>query len=284
MSTAFLPPLVCVVEDDQDTRELYRLILEVSGYRVEEAPHVQAATALLKHVIPSVVLTDWLMPDGTGRQICEALQKSAATRHVPVVVVTGVSGLAPRVTPDGPHMTVLEKPVDPDQILTAVWKALIAGTEHGVRAAAERARIYAARLPRSAAQREIAARQAQHVLPGLLEDGLSRSAATISLILADDTARCVAAGGATRELTGYHPGELRALSVWDLTPPPHASSTAELWRQFVTQGRQEVAYILRHRAGHAVEAQYCAIANIAPGLHVSAITAVARMPTTLDEA
>ena len=39
--------------------------------------------------------------------------------------------------------------------------------------------------------------------------------------------------------------------------------------------------VLRRRDGGAIEAQYCAIANIAPGLHVSAIAETTQMPETL---
>ena len=36
MTSDLNPPLVLVVDDDTDTRELYRLVLETVGYRVED--------------------------------------------------------------------------------------------------------------------------------------------------------------------------------------------------------------------------------------------------------
>ena len=41
--------------------------------------------------VPDVVLTDWLLPDGNGLDVCRALERRAATRHVPVVAVTGLT-------------------------------------------------------------------------------------------------------------------------------------------------------------------------------------------------
>jgi hypothetical protein len=44
---------------------------------------------------------------------------------------------------------------------------------------------------------------------------------------------------------------------------------------------QEGLYTLRRRDGRIIQAQYCAIANIAPGLHVSALAVAATLPASL---
>ena len=66
--------------------------------------------------------------------------------------------------------------------------------------------------------------------------------------------------------------------MWDLAPPPETVSGAGLWSSFIASGSQEGRYTLRRRDGVPVEAQYCAIANIAPGLHVSAIAHASQVP------
>ena len=73
MTSDITPPLVLVVDDDTDTRELYRMVLESVGYRVEDAASVSSADAALARVGPDVVLTDWLLPDGNGLDVCRAL-------------------------------------------------------------------------------------------------------------------------------------------------------------------------------------------------------------------
>ena len=55
-------PLVLIVDDDLDTRELYRMVLESVGYRVEDVGLVQRAIAAVSAQVPDVVLTDWLLP------------------------------------------------------------------------------------------------------------------------------------------------------------------------------------------------------------------------------
>src|SRR5687768_14929850 len=107
-------PLVLVVDDDADTRELYRLVLEAVGYRVEVAAHVRGAAASLDRFVPHVVLTDWLLPDGQGLDVCDAMLSRRSTRLVPVVAVTGLTcddELHRRAKARG-VVAILEKPAD----------------------------------------------------------------------------------------------------------------------------------------------------------------------------
>jgi hypothetical protein len=61
------------------------------------------------------------------------------------------------------------------------------------------------------------------------------------------------------------------MTVWDLTPAPATSEGQTLWQAFIASGTQEGRYVLRRRDGRSVPAQYCAIANVVPGLHISAL-------------
>lgn len=276
-------PLVFVVDDDQDTRELYRVILESVGYRVQDAGHVAAAASGFHAVVPDVVLTDWRLPDGTGLDVCEALHARGATRQVPVVALSGLavpSALESRARLRG-CVEFLEKPADPDTILAAIAQALSIGTARRVRAAASRTKRYAERVRRRAIDLRSDAANARASASALLALVAARTDHPVALMIADDSAHYVAVSGDTRSLTGYDPSELTDLTVWDLTPLPDAGAGQGLWLQFIAAGQQEGSYRLRRRDGASVEAQYCAIANIAPGLHVSAIAQTAPMPATL---
>jgi CheY-like chemotaxis protein len=276
-------PLVAVVDDDRDTRELYRMVLESVGYRVEEAGTVAAALAVCRSFVPDVVLSDWLLPDGDGGAICEAIYTRGATRHVPVVVLSGLTLSDATEAHLRQHglVTVLGKPSDPDTILNAIADALVLGTERRVRATASRARRYARQAQRRAAQLRAAPGETTSDASALLARAAARCSGSICLMIADDQARYIAAGGATRELTGYEPAELLRLTVWDLTPAPQISANHSLWDQFISMGKQEGPYTLRRRDGESVETRYCALANIAPGWHLSVLAETPSMPVTL---
>ena len=274
-------PLVVIVDDDRDTRELYQLVLQSVGYRVVAAPHVKGVERALRDAAPNVVLTDWLLPDGDGLAVCDVLRARRATRHVPVLSITGLSLDEDKaaVARCRGIVDVLEKPVDPDTILQAVRRALLLETSRRVRRAAERTRRYAERLRHGVhALRADGGENARADAAALLARVSERSGHPLTLMLADDRAHYVAVGGDSRALTGYEPGELQGLTVWDLTPPPSTANSQALWQEFIASGIQEGQYLLRRRDGAAVEASYCAIANVAPGLHVSALVETTGIP------
>ena len=276
-------PLVLVVDDDSDTRELYRMMLESVGYRVADAAQVHSALAVAAGACPDVVLTDWLLPDGDGFEVCRSLRANRLTRHVPVIAVTGVSldqGAETNARLDC-FTAILRKPADPDDILAAIGTALTKAAERRLCAAATRTRRYAQRARRRAAVSPQDGEPGIGVDPGaLLARVASRSDHSIALVLADDSGHCVAASGATREVTGYEPAELARLTVWDLTPPD-AADGPQLWRQFIAAGAQQGRYVLRHRDGQPIATQYCSLANVAPGWHVSAFVERPDLPLTL---
>ena len=276
-------PLVLVVDDDFDTRELYRLVLEMVGYRVEDAGHVKGAFAAASRVIPDVVLADWLLPDGSGLELCRALRANRQTRRIPVVAVTGLAmdGAGLGSARDEGLAGVIRKPANPDDILAGIRCAFSRAAERRLADAAKRTRRYAELVHRRAGSAAADGEAGRMTAGALLERAASRSDDSITLLIADDDGRYVAAGGAARELTGYDAAELARLSVWDLTPLPDAADGRGLWQQFIAAGTQRGQYVLRHRDGQPVDAQYCALANIAPGWHVSAIAGLPSLPTTL---
>ncbi len=275
-------PLVLIVDDDSDTRELYRMVLESVGYRVEDAGHVRTATAAALALIPDVVVTDWMLPDGEGLDVGRALRANRRTRRIPIVAVTGVTlGQAAEVNASLEGITaILRKPANPDEILSAISTALTKAAERRLCDAATRARRYAEQARRRAMS-PAGSCAGIRVDPGvLLERVASRSDHSIALVLADDSGHYVAASGATREVTGYDAAELAGLTVWDLAPPESVHGKG-LWNQFIATGAQQGHYVLRRRDGRPVDAQYCALANIAPGWHVSAFAERPAHPLTL---
>ncbi len=272
-------PHVLVVDDDPDTRELYQIMLGSVGYDVASAGTVRVGVELARKRTPTVILTDWRLPDGDGLSVADALREHYASRHVPLIAVTGVSMSAQKTADMRARgfTDVLVKPTSPDDILRAVRSATEIGTAYRLRAATRRLGRYAAQAAR---HRYAAAGAAPAVLDAdrLLTRAAERSGNDITLMLADDSARYVAAAGSARDLTGYEPKELVSLSVWDLAPPPEARSGQGLWQTFIASGRQEGRYMLRRRDGAPVEAQDRAVANVVPGLHLSAITRASQLP------
>lgn len=82
-----------VVDDDQDTRDILRVVLEDSGYAVAEAADgVQALDALRASAVPLVVVLDLDLPrlDGIGVLRAVAADARLSQRHA-FVLLTAVA-------------------------------------------------------------------------------------------------------------------------------------------------------------------------------------------------
>ncbi len=82
-------PLVLVVDDYAEARDMYVAWLEVSGYRVVTASTAAAAVALAQAEPPAAILMDLSLPGMDGLEATRRLKATPATASVPVVAVTG---------------------------------------------------------------------------------------------------------------------------------------------------------------------------------------------------
>jgi two-component system phosphate regulon response regulator PhoB len=82
-------PLVLLVEDHDDTRELYRFVLERRGYRIIEARDGEEAIVMAAASLPDLILMDSILPrvDGVMAAIC--IRQIAALHDAPIIFVSG---------------------------------------------------------------------------------------------------------------------------------------------------------------------------------------------------
>lgn len=78
---------VLVVEDNGAMRRLLRTILE-REFRVRTAANGRLGLEAVRASKPDVVLTDIMMPEMSGTELCQALKADPQTRDVPVILVT----------------------------------------------------------------------------------------------------------------------------------------------------------------------------------------------------
>jgi CheY-like chemotaxis protein len=129
-STTDADPLVLIVEDDYDTRLLYREYLAGRGFRTIDAHNGFQALEKAQELHPQAVLTDLAVPGMDGFEFCRALQQSAVTRSIPILAVTGHSAYLDE--PDRFRLAgishVLTKPCSPDVIADEL-RRLIRGAQ-----------------------------------------------------------------------------------------------------------------------------------------------------------
>jgi CheY-like chemotaxis protein len=107
---------ILVVDDNDDGREILRMVLTYAGAMVQAAGSAREAVELLEAA--DVVVTDYAMPGETGLWLLERVQQRP--RPVPVIVVTGYADVYARELARAPFARVLRKPVDAGQLCRSI--------------------------------------------------------------------------------------------------------------------------------------------------------------------
>ncbi len=118
-------PLVLVVDDHDDTRELYLQGLVAFGFEAIAAGDVEQAYRRAWDFHPDIVVTDLSLRGGDGWQLIHDLKRSARTRDIPVVLLTGHA--APSLRERAEHegcAGFFVKPCLPDELATELRHVL----------------------------------------------------------------------------------------------------------------------------------------------------------------
>ncbi len=114
---------VMVVDDDEDIREIVKLSLEASGYRVTTAVDgLEAWQHLNASAPPSLILLDLMMPRMDGEEFMKTL-RSSPQANIPVVIMSGHNASiqkAEELKVNG----CLTKPVELDELLGTVRRVV----------------------------------------------------------------------------------------------------------------------------------------------------------------
>src|SRR5437660_6418468 len=82
-------PLVLLVDDDPQVREVVRINLEMEGYAVREAGNAEDGLAALEDEAPDLILLDVMMPQVDGWEMLRRVQERHGVGSIPVVMFSG---------------------------------------------------------------------------------------------------------------------------------------------------------------------------------------------------
>jgi two-component system, cell cycle response regulator DivK len=118
-------PLILVVDDYQDAREMYAEYLQYSGFRVAEAKNGNEAVAQARSLKPDLILMDLSLPGMDGWEATRVLKADDATKHIPIVALTGhaLAGASEGARKAGCDSFVT-KPCLPDDLVVEVKRML----------------------------------------------------------------------------------------------------------------------------------------------------------------
>lgn len=109
---------ILLIEDDDDTRESLRYILESKGYVVVEAAHARHALEwLADNTVPCLILLDLMMPVMNGLEFLDVLRRDPRHAKTPVVLISAWPREAAQVS--GVQGWV-KKPFDLEQLFASI--------------------------------------------------------------------------------------------------------------------------------------------------------------------
>ena len=88
MAVVGAPPLILLVEDFEDAREMYRDYLEFSGFRVETARDGREAIDKARLLRPDLILMDLSLPGVDGWEATRILKQDPATARIHVIALS----------------------------------------------------------------------------------------------------------------------------------------------------------------------------------------------------
>ena len=114
-------PIVMVVEDFDDTRQMMRRLLEMGGCRVVEAANGREAIEVAGRERPNLILMDLNMPVLDGFTAALRIRENEQLSEVPIVALTAYESAQSRAAARAVGCDeYIAKPVDFDQLMALI--------------------------------------------------------------------------------------------------------------------------------------------------------------------
>jgi CheY-like chemotaxis protein len=104
---------VLIVDDHDDTRQMYAWCMRAGGWLVAEAMDGQMAIVVTDAFKPHIIVMDLHMPVLDGVEACRRLKHASLTRHIPIVACTALDERARALAKEAGCNEVVAKPIEP---------------------------------------------------------------------------------------------------------------------------------------------------------------------------
>ena len=79
---------ILLVEDNPVSRKLIEKTLQKAGHEVSNAANGRQALEIFREKFFPIVITDWMMPEIDGLELCRAIRSKTAERYVYIIILT----------------------------------------------------------------------------------------------------------------------------------------------------------------------------------------------------
>ena len=124
-------PLILIVDDQADNREILRMRLESQGFDTALASDGPEAVAQARALVPDLMLLDVMMPGMDGFEVCRTLRADPGMPFVPIILVTAKATVESVVAGlDAGADDYLPKPVDHSALVARVRSMMRIKRQH----------------------------------------------------------------------------------------------------------------------------------------------------------
>jgi CheY-like chemotaxis protein len=128
MKDSTTPPVILVVDDDADIREIVQMSLSLDGtLTVLTSDGGERALLKMRVEHPDLVVLDVMMPGMDGPTLLKRMRQDPVLAHIPVIFMTAKAGAEQTERfRDLPAIGVIAKPFDPMALgaqVRALWEA-----------------------------------------------------------------------------------------------------------------------------------------------------------------
>ncbi|MEZ4955913.1 MAG: response regulator [Saprospiraceae bacterium] len=89
-------PTLLIIEDNTDV-VTYIVGLLKKEYEIHTAPNGQIGIDMALEMIPDIIISDVMMPEKDGYEVCEVLKNDERTSHIPIILLTAKATVEDRI-------------------------------------------------------------------------------------------------------------------------------------------------------------------------------------------
>ena len=228
--TAARTPTVYFIDDSATMREVIKIAFRKENIHVITCADAASALEQFNQIAPDAVITDVIMPDKDGYEVCEFIKQHYRFGKTPVILMSGVvnRSVAERATAVKAD-ELIRKPFQPQDLIVRVKNLLhptISGAPRGIE---------------SEDAAEISSRMASRALTGLFSPNPANASATVTV---------------APPFAPAAPARNRSLPETAVSRAP-AQSTAEI-QKLRNELRRLELFVKKLQAELEAEHQYCA--------------------------
>lgn len=116
---------ILIVEDEPSIAELIAVNLGHEGFVPVRAFSADQAAALIKEILPDLIVLDWMLPGKSGIQFAKELRANERTKHIPIIFLTARSEEMDKIAGlDAGGDDYLTKPFSPKELVARIKAVL----------------------------------------------------------------------------------------------------------------------------------------------------------------